>query len=319
MAKVSVIIPLFNKAPYIARAIKSVLHQTVAPAEIIVVDDGSEDGGGELVKQFLDRRIRLVRQENRGVGAARNLGVSLAQGDLVAFLDADDAWESRFLEVISALRRNYPAAGAYATAYRYLDPRVGLTKRPFKIFSVPHLQSGLIDNYFQVALELPICASAVAVPKEVMVATGGFPMGEVMGEDEDTWLRIALHYPIAWSSECLAVYHLEAANRTVGFKRWADKPSIYYTARAALAAGLVPQDRLAEFREYVTHYLLMAARDCLVMGNKGPALELLQYTRGTTRFVWNWWKWRLAAALPGNPGPRLWRAKQQLKRWGIGG
>jgi len=95
--RVSVIVPLFNKAPYIERALSSVAAQTYRDFELIVVDDGSTDEGPRIVEAFTDLPIHLIRQENAGPGAARNRGLELAQGELVAFLDADDEWLSNYL------------------------------------------------------------------------------------------------------------------------------------------------------------------------------------------------------------------------------
>ena len=95
--RVSVIVPLFNKAPYIERALSSVAAQTYRDFELIVVDDGSTDEGPRIVEAFNDLPIHLIRQENAGPGAARNRGLELAQGELVAFLDADDEWLPNYL------------------------------------------------------------------------------------------------------------------------------------------------------------------------------------------------------------------------------
>ena len=89
---ISVVIPLYNKVKYIRRALDSVLNQTSADLEVIVVDDGSTDGGGHVVLRQHDGRVRLIRQGNKGVSVARNRGVSEARADLIAFLDADDEW-----------------------------------------------------------------------------------------------------------------------------------------------------------------------------------------------------------------------------------
>jgi len=109
MPNLSVVIALFNKAAYIKRTIESILWQTVLPQEIIIVDDGSTDGGGEIVESFQNPRIRLIRQKNQGVSVARNNGVKESKGELIAFLDADDAWKPRFLEVILNLKQKIPS------------------------------------------------------------------------------------------------------------------------------------------------------------------------------------------------------------------
>src|SRR5947209_3795753 len=101
--RVSVIIPLYNKAPYVRRTLDSVRAQTFADYEVIVVDDGSTDGGAAVVEGFGDPRFRLIAQPNAGPGAARNRGLAEAGGEFVAFLDADDEWLPTFLERSLAL------------------------------------------------------------------------------------------------------------------------------------------------------------------------------------------------------------------------
>src|SRR5437764_1208122 len=96
-APVSVVIPTYNSARYIGDAVESVLAQTLPPAEIIVIDDGSQDDTAQRISPLLDR-VTYRFQKNAGVSAARNLGVSIAQQPLVAFLDADDVWHPAKLQ-----------------------------------------------------------------------------------------------------------------------------------------------------------------------------------------------------------------------------
>src|ERR1700680_3290107 len=98
---VSVVVPLYNKARYIARSLDSIARQTFQDFEVLVIDDGSTDGGGAIAAATGDCRLRVVAQQNRGVGAARNRGITEGTGNLVAFLDADDTWEPAFLEAIT--------------------------------------------------------------------------------------------------------------------------------------------------------------------------------------------------------------------------
>ena len=108
MTSISVVIPLYNKERYIHRAVESVLSQKIAPDEVIIVDDGSTDGGAREVKKISDFRIRLVQQSNSGECAARNRGIDEARNELVAFLDADDEWKPDFLAQIHRLMNNFP-------------------------------------------------------------------------------------------------------------------------------------------------------------------------------------------------------------------
>ena len=105
---VSVVMPLFDKADRVGAAVASVLAQGAEDFELLVVDDGSRDGGGAVVRAVGDPRVRLLRQENRGAAAARNRGIAAARGRLVAFLDADDAWDAGFLGTVLELEREFP-------------------------------------------------------------------------------------------------------------------------------------------------------------------------------------------------------------------
>ena len=212
MPAVSVVIPLYNKEPYIARALNSVLAQTFQDFEVIVVDDGSTDDGAEIVRGFKDLQIRLIQQKNQGVSAARNRGIEAARAEMVAFLDADDEWLPGFLETILRLRRKFPRAGAYATGY-YIQFHNHLREA-----NIQHLPSkpweGIISRFFQVAAESePVTSSSVCVPKTIFNKIGPFVVGEWWGEDTEMWGRIALHYPIAFSRGPGAVYHYGATNR----------------------------------------------------------------------------------------------------------
>ncbi len=214
MPKVSVVIPLYNKEPHIARTLNSVLTQTFQDFEVIVVDDGSTDSGAKVVRGFDDPRIRLIQQENQGVSAARNRGIEAAKAELIAFLDADDEWLPAFIETILRLKERFPDAGAYATACRIYLPN-GKYKK-IKYWGIPLGEwEGLIPSYFETCNkgDLPITASSCAVPKNIFLEVGLFKVGAWWGEDSDLWGRIALKYSIAFSRIENAVYFLNAENR----------------------------------------------------------------------------------------------------------
>jgi glycosyltransferase involved in cell wall biosynthesis len=215
MEPFTVVIPLYNKEKHIERALNSVLSQTVQDFEIIVVDDGSKDGSAGIVTGMGDGRIRLVRQENKGAAAARNRGIDEASNPLIAFLDADDQWQPDFLATISKLRMKYPEAGIYATAYQTSHVKSGIKKIAYANIP-PAPWEGLIPDFFKSMQggQPPVWTSAAVVPKEVFRRVGMFQTGEVIGEDVDMWVRIALKYPVAFSTNVCATYYLDADNRT---------------------------------------------------------------------------------------------------------
>jgi len=314
IANISVVIPLYNKAPHITRAMDSVLAQTVQPKEIIVVDDGSTDGSGEVVKNYIDPRIILVPQENQGEGAARNRGIVEAKEDLIAFLDADDAWKPKFLEMICHLRENYPNAGAYGTAYEIITP-AGIKMIPKFNFLLDGLKEGVIENYIRKILDNmidPIHPSSVAIPTSTFLKVGYFPVGEQLGVDTDTWLRIALKYPIAWSNDYLAVYCQNAQQRILGFLFPTREMAVSRTARKAIKSGLIPPEQVDDLIEYASFFQLEVAKNCLMAGKRETALEMLKYSRETRRFAKAWRKRRLLAMLPPGWPKILWELREKL-------
>lgn len=202
----SVVIPMYNKQPYIAQTLDCVLSQSYDAFEVIVVDDGSTDGSASVVESYLqkDSRVHLIRQENSGVSVARNRGMDVAKGDYYVLLDADDRWEVNHLSEIATLASEFPTAGMLGTAYVHSFP-VG----PDVAIIVANLegQRGLLDEYFKYASAgQPICASSVAIASWAVHDVGGFEPGARFGEDLDLWARVALKYPVAYSGEVTSQY-----------------------------------------------------------------------------------------------------------------
>ena len=189
--KISVVIPLYNKARHIARALASVLRQTHTDLEVIVVDDGSTDGSAERARELADPRIRLVRQDNAGVSAARNRGVAAATTGLVAFLDADDEWLPDFLQTVLLLHSRFPAARVWGTAYAMQDARGQLTA----VRSVNTEVACLIDFWAAATSAQPIHPSSMLVDKHALESAGGFHQTLIRLEDTEMLIRMALRYP----------------------------------------------------------------------------------------------------------------------------
>src|SRR5271170_3935857 len=140
---VSIVVPLYNKAPFIAATVRSALAQTFTDFEIVVVDDGSTDGGAAQLCDVADPRLVMVRQENSGVGAARTRAMREGRGRYVAFLDADDLWHPQHLLHLMELVRRYPEAALFGNGFAEgtnLGPRIPNT--------VPQVTYGLVEDYF---------------------------------------------------------------------------------------------------------------------------------------------------------------------------
>lgn len=204
---ISVVMPLYNKEFEVERAIHSVLAQGFTDFELIIVNDGSTDSSVEQVVGISDSRIRLVDQENQGVSAARNRGVSESISDFVAFIDADDEWKPEFLSTIWRLSDQYPDARVFATSYLMREPS-GITRQAI-LRGVPHnFDEGILVDYFSVAAQSdpPLWSSALAVNKAALLSIGGFPLGVRSGEDLLTWVRMAARWPVAYCNQALAVF-----------------------------------------------------------------------------------------------------------------
>ena len=198
--------PLYNKAPYVRKAVESVVGQTCKDWELWVVDDGSTDGSGDIVEAVTDSRIHLLRQENAGVGAARNNGVAASHGEYLCFLDADDWWEPTFLEEMAGLIERHPDAGIYGTGYYIVKNG---RKRVAPIGVEESFTEGEI-NYCQVyakTLCMPLTSISVCMRRTVFEAAGGFPTDIKLGEDFLLWINIALKHPVVLKNKPLSNYN----------------------------------------------------------------------------------------------------------------
>lgn len=207
MPHFSVIIPLYNKAPYVGKTIESVLGQTFCDYELIIIDNGSTDGSSEVVAKITDTRIKIVRlDENIGVSNARNKGASLASAPYITFLDADDWWEPTFLEEMSGLIERHPDAGIYGTGY-------WIVKNGRRRLAPIGIEEGFSEGYinycrvYAKTLCMPLTSITVAMPRTVFDETGGFKPHLKLGEDFDLWIRIALKHSVVLLNKPLSNYN----------------------------------------------------------------------------------------------------------------
>ena len=207
MPRFSVIIPLYNKAPYVRKTVESVLGQSFGDYELIIIDNGSTDGSSDVVAVFTDPRIRVVRSEkNMGVSNARNKGVTLSTAPYITFLDADDWWEPTFLEEMAGLIERYPDAGIYGTGY-YIVKNGEKRLAPIGVDS--DFTEGEI-NYCKVyakTLCMPLTSITVAMPRDIFDESGGFKPKLKLGEDFDLWIRIVLKHKAVLLNKPLSNYN----------------------------------------------------------------------------------------------------------------
>jgi glycosyltransferase involved in cell wall biosynthesis len=281
MPIVTVVIPLFNKATDVERTVRSVLAQSQPDFELIVVDDGSTDGGGDVVRAIGDPRIRTIRQANAGVSAARNRGIAEAATDLVALLDADDEWRPDFLRSVLELRSRFPQAGLWAAGYLMAPPDSGPLKQP-QLRGVPTApEGGLIDDFFVcLRKDCPVCSSNVLGRRSIFEALGGFAVGEKLSEDWDMWARIALRYRVAFLPEVQAVYHLDASNRAMLALRYSgEETRLARTLRDAIASGRFEHTTREQLAAILSGHLSRVAKACMAAGRGARARELLSEAR----------------------------------------
>ena len=195
--RVSVVIPTCNRADFVREAIASVLRQDYPDVEIIVVDDGSDDGTAAVVSGF-GPAVQYLWQENRGVSAARNRGVAASTGELIAFLDSDDLWLPRKVSVQVAHFAAHPEAQACHADEVWMRRGVRVNERRI------HRKQG--GWQFLAALQrCLISPSAILMRRSLWDRLGGFDESLPACEDYDLWLRLTAIAPVAFLPERLVV------------------------------------------------------------------------------------------------------------------
>ncbi|MDV2495135.1 MAG: glycosyltransferase [bacterium] len=191
---VSVIIPTFNRRAMVAEAVASVQAQTMGAWECLVVDDGSTDGTAEAIEAVADERVHLLRQENRGVAAARNRGIATSRAPLVAFLDSDDLWHpAKLARQVAVMDEGWALCHTDEVWVRRGE-RVNPKNK--------HAKSGgwLLERSLELCCISP---SAAMVRRDVIEALGGFDESYPVCEDYDLWLRLTARYQVAFVPEPL--------------------------------------------------------------------------------------------------------------------
>lgn len=216
--QISVVIPLYNKEAEIERTLMSVINQSLAPREIIVVDDGSTDSSANIVRGILEHypkhNIRLISQTNAGVSAARNRGIDEASGEYIALLDGDDYYLTGYIAEVCRLMTYYPESDCFSTGFDIVnhDKRIAAPCPEHEGEINPAVEA-MLGGY-------PIIPSTATIRRNSLQAIGGFPVGMRMGEDQWVWVRLMqCGAKFSFSPMSLVRYSRTASNRSAAIYR----------------------------------------------------------------------------------------------------
>jgi glycosyltransferase involved in cell wall biosynthesis len=198
--KFSVVIPLYNKEKYIVETVNSVLNQSYKNFELLIVNDGSTDGGVTLLEDIKDERIRLFNKKNEGEGPARNYGIVNAKGNWIAFLDADDVWYENHLEIHANTIKINPDAVLISNAIDYSD---NMTEKK----NIENIIIKEIDYFDEVVKTPGIVHSSSAAINARYINEIGYFLNNKTGVDTEYWQRVYLmKFKIYTSSACTVMY-----------------------------------------------------------------------------------------------------------------
>ena len=197
----SIVLPVYNKQRFIGKTLESVFAQTFGDFEVIIVNDGSTDGSEQIINSYTDDRIRYYSKANEGVSSARNLGISLATADYIAFLDADDIWFPNFLEHMHSVIGSHPQYKVFGGACE-IESEKTVYPAAYSVQKTAEVQ--VVDYLDASAKESILWTSTTIVHKSVFEKIGVF--ANMMSEDIDLWIRIGLEYPIVFSWTIAARY-----------------------------------------------------------------------------------------------------------------
>ncbi|MCQ2179211.1 MAG: glycosyltransferase [Bacteroidales bacterium] len=241
----SIVVPLYNKEHCVASAIGSVLAQTYADFEIVIVDDGSDDASADIIRSFNDTRIKLISTPNHGVSSARNTGICASRGEYVAFLDADDIWLPNYLEELEKLISECPGASIFGFA----NVVVMNGEESRDLHGYPEGFRGVLHNVWRNGV--PYWTSAVCIARAAFDKVGLFDERMSYGEDMDMWWRVLLEYPGAYCTMPLVKYCKDAENRAMNKPMPFEKHIPYFIEKYSEARARDRDFRFFADREFL--------------------------------------------------------------------
>jgi glycosyltransferase involved in cell wall biosynthesis len=254
----SIVIPLYNKEPFIEKTIQSVLNQTIQDFEIIIINDGSTDASQAKVDDIKDDRIVIYATKNKGVSHARNYGIHKAKGKYIAFLDADDHWSQAYLESMKSLIQKYLNESVFASALK-IKTNKSTYNASYK--DIKRNSQDFVVDYFEASQNHSIlhCSSSV-FNKNALEEIGAFDETLKTNEDTDFWIRTGFKFKVVFLNEPLVIHQvvdnsLSKTNRT-------DFKAIDFNKYESLANGK------PFAQQFLTHNKFASAIRFKILGNK---------------------------------------------------
>ncbi len=321
MPNVTVIIPLYNKARYILRALNSVAQQKYRDYEVIIVNDGSTDNSAELAENFGDPRFRVIHQKNAGPGAARNHGIAEARTPLIAFLDADDEWFPDHLETAVRIFEQNPALGCLTQGH--VDEPGG--KDAESMFRARGFREGIQNLEGETALKLHYMiaymeSQATVVRTELVRKWGGFYEERcTYGEDSFLWLKILLNEQVAYTLRATMAIHREASDLNLRSRHNKARPIEPFLAHPEALIEVCPPNLLPLLRDFFTLRAFKTACAWGYVGQWQRAAEIRRQFRqpGDYRIPWYYSSWVCSTPIGGALGAG-WRGLNSLRRQSTG-
>ncbi|NLH16031.1 MAG: glycosyltransferase [Phycisphaerae bacterium] len=286
MARVDIVMALYNKSKTVLRSIESIRRQTFTDWRLIVVDDGSMDDGPSKVRGLNDTRIELIHQENRGPGAARNTGLFRANAPFVAFLDSDDEWlPGHLADSIAAFESN-PDVGIVASMYYEWPHRMDMTGHWVRRGVHPGTKYRLTGNEDPIQADWILSflhTDTTMIRTERAQRVGGFYAEDrcLLGEDTIFFMRIGIRETILPISPASVIHHREESD----LSHYAERPLAPFLYDPKILLNECPDTHRFLMEQVIDHFALRVAHDKARHGLKSQAQDMVQRFPGISRFT----------------------------------
>ena len=259
----SVVIPLYNKQDYILKTLRSVLDQSFTDFEVIIVNDGSTDSSFNLVNKVNDSRLKVYNKNNEGVSVARNYGIQKATTEWIAFLDSDDEWEPNYLQNIYDNIHEIPSGDVFYTITR------SIKKNCVEQFVPLDTDEASVIDYFDFILTRngqKMSSSSTVVKKPCFEQAGYFPAGVKVGEDTDTWIRLAWLYNVCFIPKALVNVNWQASNSN--WQNTSDWDIITKTFKDWKRLNKIPHHKFTSSMRFYQDYIIKENVQIALSGNR---------------------------------------------------